>query len=158
MQVDEPIKLYNEPRNMFVASFIGSPPMNFLRGSVVADSAQLYFAEDGGPTPARIKLSSTLERIARPYLGKSIVFGIRPEDVHDLLTVSEYDADQTLDVTVDVAEPMGNETFLYLSTGQQTFTGRVRSDARFAANQAIKVWLDLAKVQLFDPVTENALR
>ena len=159
MQVDEPLKLYNEPDNVFVAGFIGSPPMNFLNGTLEQDQGDVYFRESNTVrTPLRLKLTVELANAGAPRLGKNVVFGIRPEDVHDAVTLSEYDPCQSAEVQIDVAEPMGNETFLYLTTGSQSFTGRVRSDHRFAANQPIKVAFDLGRAHLFDPDTEAALR
>ena len=159
MQVDEPLKLYNQPENMFVAGFIGNPPMNFLQGTLVQEGPSVFFVADSEePNPLRLKLGSELARRGTSHIDKQVVFGIRPEDIHDLLTVASFDREHTAEVLVDVSEPMGNETFLYLSSGSRTFVGRVRSNERFETNQPIKVWFDMENAHLFDPDSENALK
>ena len=158
MQVDEPLRLYNQPNNMFVAGFIGSPPMNFLRGALEEDGSDIFFNERNTTgSPIRLKLDGDVANNGRSHIGRDVVFGIRPEDVHDSHTRPGADQTQMAQVTVDVAEPMGNETFLYLNTGEQSFIGRVRGDSRFESNQQIQVWFDLSKGHLFDPETEEAL-
>ena len=159
MQVAEPLDLYNNPANMFVAGFIGSPPMNFINGSIEKSGADFYFAEKNESENAlRLKFTDQLTRKAEAFAGKDIILGIRPEDVHDILTVTDSEADHTALVKVEVAEPMGNETFLYLDTGATSFIGRVRSNEKFDANQDLKVWFDLQRAHLFDPESEEAIQ
>ncbi|EDY80700.1 TOBE domain family [Verrucomicrobiia bacterium DG1235] len=155
MQVDEPLTIYNNPANMFVASFIGSPPMNLVNGAIQSQDNTLYFQADN--SPLRVKLSNQLVDVSTNHIDKPIVLGIRSEDIHDVRALSDYETEHTAELTIDVAEPMGNETFIYLSTGQQSLIGRVRSDARPATGEQIKVWLDLNKAHLFDPATEKNL-
>lgn len=158
MQVAEPLVLYNQPNNMFVAGFIGSPPMNFIHGTLEQNGIDTFFIENGShETPLNLKLDTELAAKASNYIDKPIVFGIRPENVQDLQTVDDYDENQTAEITVDVVEPMGNETFLYLNTGSQTFIGRVRGDSQVKAGQTLKIWFDLSQSHLFDPQTENVL-
>ncbi len=155
MQVDEPLTLYNNPANMFVASFIGSPPMNLISGSIQKHDTALYFHADD--SPIAIKLSNRLAEAAETYVDQAIVFGIRPEDILETKTLSDFEPEHTGKVTIDVAEPMGNETILYLSSGSQSLIGRIRSDVRPVINQSIEVWFDQAKAHLFDPKTEANL-
>lgn len=158
MQVAEPLTIYNNPTNMFVAGFIGSPPMNFLRGKVEEKGGSLFFVENNPKgTPVRLKLTENLARKAHPYLGKDIVFGIRPENISDILTVSQPDPDSCGIAKVEVSEPMGSETYLYLDTGNHSFIARVRSTDRFDINDNITVSFDLERAHLFDPTTENTL-
>ena len=159
MQVAEPLDLYNNPANIFVAGFIGSPPMNFIYGSIEKSGADFYFAEKNeSENTLRLKFTDQLTRKAEAFTGKDIILGIRPEDVHDILTVTDSEADHTALVKVEVAEPMGNETFLYLDTGATSFIGRVRSNEKFDANQDLKVWFDLQRAHLFDPESEDAIQ
>ena len=159
MQVAEPLDLYNHPENMFVAGFIGSPPMNFVHGTLEQNGNATYFVENNQTSsPLKLKLNDDLARRGASHVGKEIVFGIRPENVQDLLTVSEVDTEQTASVKVEVAEPMGNETFLYLDTGSTSFIGRVRSNEKFDANQDVKVWFNMQHAHLFDPTSELVLK
>ncbi len=158
MQVAEPLELYRRPANMFVAGFIGSPPMNFLRGVLRSAGSHLQFIEDNSAsTPLTIALDDRLSRLGAPYVGRAVVFGIRPEDVVDTLTTGTEDASRTANVQVDVAEPMGHETFLYLHTGGHAFVARVRSQDRFTSGESIRMGFRVAHAHLFDPATEVAL-
>ena len=159
MQVDEPLKLYNHPECMFVAGFIGSPPMNFFRGTIKRSGDTLQFVETNEKAaPVVITLDARLSAKAASYVGKPIVFGIRPEDVQDTLTVANPEAGRTIEVKVEVSEPMGSETYLYLTTGASSFIARVNPTDRFETDQKIKVTLRLENAHLFDGTTEQVLR
>jgi multiple sugar transport system ATP-binding protein len=157
MQVAEPLSLYSHPANMFVAGFIGSPPMNFLRGRVERGGDTLIFVEDNpAGTPVRLALGDRLSRCAGPHVDRPIVFGIRPEDVFDADAAAG--PDQTMaPVRLEVSEPMGFETYLYLNTGAHTFVARVRSQGRSDAAANVRVGFNLANAHLFDPASEAAI-
>jgi multiple sugar transport system ATP-binding protein len=159
MQVAEPLELYNHPANLFVAGFIGSPAMNFFRGSIqkTGDAFQFVEANDKG-APIVVTLGGKLAARAEAYAGKPVIFGIRPEDVQDTLTVAQADAGRTIDVKVEVSEPMGSETFLYLTTGTTSFIARVNPSARFESGQTIRVTLKIENAHLFDPQTEAVVK
>ncbi|MFA5057650.1 MAG: sn-glycerol-3-phosphate ABC transporter ATP-binding protein UgpC [Opitutaceae bacterium] len=159
MQVAEPLTLYNHPENLFVAGFIGSPPMNFFPGMVERDGHQLVFTEaDNDQTPLRIRLTDALARKAERHVGRPLVFGIRPEDVDDAFTVAETDPGRTAEVKIEVVEPMGAETYLYLDTGKTSFIARVRASDRFDTSHRLQVLFDVEKAHLFDPATEQVLK
>jgi multiple sugar transport system ATP-binding protein len=159
MQVAAPLELYNRPDNLFVAGFIGSPPMNFFRGIVRREGDHVCFVEDNavGP-PLKVTLDATLAAKASAHGEKAIVFGIRPEAIHDALTVAAPEPGRTADVKVEVSEPMGSETLLYLDTGATSFIARVNPTDRFEAGQRVQVTLDLTHAHLFDAATELVLR
>ncbi len=160
MQVAEPLELYNHPANLFVAGFIGSPPMNFFKGTIVRDgSGHLFFVENNPTgTAIKIELEGRLSAAAVPYVDKAVVFGIRPEDIHDLLTFGEAPAGRVFEVTVEVSEPMGSETYLYLNSGEHSFIARVRPSDRFETNQKVKVVFSLQHAHLFDATTEKVIK
>jgi multiple sugar transport system ATP-binding protein len=158
MQVAEPLTLYNHPANLFVAGFIGSPPMNFFKGTIRRSGNSLSFVETNPTgTPISIVLTEALSSKASAFIDKPLIFGIRPENVQDSLTVTTPDPTRTIEVKVEVSEPMGAETYLYLDTGATSFIARVRPTDRFEVNQRVKVTLDLDQAHLFDPTTEQAL-
>ena len=158
MQVAEPLSLYEHPANLFVAGFIGSPPMNFFKGTIKPAGGRLAFVESNNPgTPLTLPLGEGLAGKAAAYVDKPIIFGIRPENLHDELTVASADPARTAEVTVEVSEPMGAETYLYLQTGATSFIARVRPTDRFHVNQRIKVVFDLDHAHFFDPVTEAVI-
>ena len=158
LQVAEPLALYHHPENLFVASFIGSPPMNLFPGTVEADNGQLVFVEAGPGAALRLALGDKLSRKASAYVDRPLVFGIRPENVTDILTASETDPRRTAEVQIEVVEPMGAETYLYLNTGANSFIARVPATDRFDPNRRLMVSFELEKAQLFDAATEQALK
>jgi multiple sugar transport system ATP-binding protein len=160
MQVAEPLDLYNHPANLFVAGFIGSPPMNFFRGSVrplTGGTWEFVEKNDKGPG-LRFSLDERLSKQAAASGQRDLVFGIRPEDVHDTATLASPDPSRTVEVTVEVSEPMGSETYLYLETGATSFIARVRPTDRFSPSQRIRVTFSLEHAHLFDAATEAVLR
>jgi len=158
MQVAEPLELYNHPANLFVAGFMGSPPMNVFKGKITNSRDGLVFVEDNLRTaPFQIHLGDQLAEKALAYVDRAIVFGVRPEDAQDTATIANPDSRHTIEVTVDIAEPMGPETYLHLHTGAHAFTARVRATNRFAINQKVKITFVMDRGRLFDPDTEKAL-
>lgn len=159
MQVDEPLQLYNHPENLFVAGFIGSPPMNFLYGVLVEERGSLWFVEKNNKgTAIRLQLSERLAAAAGSHTGKEIVFGIRPEDIADALTLARPADARCATARVDVSEPMGSETFLYLDSGAHSFIAKVHSGDRYAFNQNVRLSFDVEKAHLFDPESESVLK
>ena len=159
MQVDRPLEIYNKPGNKFVASFIGSPPMNFFKGTVKRVGNHLSFIEDNTKgAPITVQLGESLAAKAASHVDKPIILGIRPEDVQDSLTLSAPNPAHTVEVTVEVSEPMGAETYLYLDSGAHSFIARVRPTDRFEVNQKVKVTLRMDTAHLFDVVTEQVLK
>jgi multiple sugar transport system ATP-binding protein len=153
MQVAEPMELYNNPANLFVAGFIGSPPMNFLHGTVQRVGNQLVFVEKNSTsTPIQIPLTEKLSGKAAAHVDQPVVFGLRPESVHDAVNGAAM-----ANLRVEVAEPMGAETFLYLTSGAHSVIARVQPNHRFELGQNLAVSFDLDHAHLFDPTTEQVL-
>jgi len=156
MQVATPLDLYNAPANLFVAGFIGSPPMNFFRGLLRPAGSKLAFAERSDHVnPVAFDLPPPLARAAVAHGGKDVVFGIRPEDIH--VVPPETHAPDAFDATVEVAEPMGAETFLYLTTGATPFIARVAPTQSADPGQRLRLRFDLTKAHLFDAPSEQRL-
>ncbi len=152
-QLDTPQHLYDHPANTFVAGFIGSPAMNFFDATVTGSREEI-FLDTGSfrlPTPSerRGKLAD--------YLGKTVVLGVRPEDIHDRAFAPAAISGAPITASVDVLEPMGSEIYLYLLSGKQNFIARVdpRSQARPGAS--LDVLMNLDRVHLFDKQTELAI-
>ena len=158
MQVAEPLEIYNHPTNMFVAGFMGSPPMNFFQGRITRSPRGLVFVEDSPKAaPFQILLGGPLAAKAAAYADRAVVFGVRPEDAHDTDTLANPDAGHTIEAVVEISEPMGPETFLHLHTGAHAFTARVKASNRFAISQKVEITFEMDRVRLFDPDTEKAL-
>ena len=152
-QVDTPLQLYDNPKNMFVAGFIGTPPMNFIRGKIERSDGKYAFNEGSFSIELDEKLSPALQ--GRD--GKEIVFGIRPEDIHDSSQSDDLVSGTSVTSRVEVIEPIGAESFWYLTTGQNTYIAKVSSYAKAEVNKEKELVMDVSKVKLFDPETEEAL-
>jgi len=158
MQVAEPLEIYNNPANMFVAGFIGSPPMNFFHGKLSQQDGDTWFSENGeGDSRIRIKLTESLAHRGQAYMNKPVVFGIRPEDIEDSLHLSNPSPTSTVKCTLEVSEPMGSETYLYLSSASHSFVARVGSTDRFNIHDPVELTFKASKGHLFDPESEAAL-
>jgi multiple sugar transport system ATP-binding protein len=151
-QVDTPINLYDFPSNKFVASFIGTPPMNFFYGEV-RESAEGYIFH--GET-VEVLLRNEWKEIAEKYVGKKIIFGARPEDIGSEIAEANPNS-PTLKAKVEVIEPMGSETFLYLDTGTQSFISRIDAHRKAEVGQEIELKIFMEKAHLFDAETEKLL-
>ncbi len=154
MQVAPPLELYNQPANLFVAGFIGSPAMNLFRGTVRQDASGCVFVEDNTKSPPlTLPLGPVLGARATPLRGGSVVFGIRPENVH----LAPGDASGGHAMKVEIAEPMGAETFLHVDTGANSFIARVAPTSAHRPGETVHLRFDLTKAHLFDASTEQAL-
>jgi multiple sugar transport system ATP-binding protein len=152
-QLDDPIDVYDHPKNKFVASFIGSPPMNIMQGRIIKKEGRLYFDEG----KIQVKLVEDMYKKMASYVGSEVLFGIRSEDVYDKLFVSEAPPENIVRVNCEVFEPMGSEVYLYLNTGRHTFIARVGAHDRPKVNQEMDVVFDMSKVHFFDKNTEETI-
>ncbi len=152
-QNDAPLKLYNEPVNLFVAGFLGSPPMNFLHGSLKEDRESLVFREMEGGT-VEVRLPAAERRGARGLVGKPMLLGIRPEDIEVAQFTKGQETAESFPAVVDLVEPMGAETNLYLQTGAHTVVCRSQRplDHREAGHR-MQFEMNLKKAHLFDPLS-----
>jgi multiple sugar transport system ATP-binding protein len=159
-QVDDPLTLYDNPRNMFVAGFMGSPPMNFFRGIIQQRQDGVWFVESGSRETAgfAVHVDRNMTDKLALTVGSPVVFGSRPEDIAILPTgAPDPSADPSADpsegaaaVTVEVVEPMGAETHLYLSTGANNFVARVHTRERMKPGEKLNVAFDMRKCHFFD--------
>jgi multiple sugar transport system ATP-binding protein len=156
-QCDAPLNIYHHPANMFVAGFIGTPSMNFLEMQVEAAQS------DGRPVLAaegfRVHLPAKRRGVLEKHDGKTVVFGIRPEDIHDseLVPPSAADRDNVVRMTVDVIEPMGSTSVLYVRVGPHIFVAQVDANTKAREGDSIDVVIDTAASHAFDRETETAI-
>lgn len=153
-QIDTPRNLYNVPHNMFVAGFIGSPSMNFFDSTLVSEEGKLYI--DTGAF--RLAVPDERKEMYKGYIGKELVFGIRPEHVHAPEYAPPNITPAPFSGAVEVVELLGAELNLFLSAGKHSFVATVdtRLDAR-TGNQ-IDLVADMNNMHLFDKDTEVAIR
>ena len=153
-QVETPQTLYDRPGNIFVAGFIGSPSMNFFEMQLIRSADELYAQ---GKT-LRLRLPLARHAALNAYSGKSIVVGVRPEDIYDADFVAPGIKAATFESKVDVTELMGNEVFLYLLSGAQSFIARVDPRSRARVGNSVALTVDLDQLHFFDKDTERAIR
>ena len=152
-QAADPLTIYDNPANRLIASFIGSPPMNFLTGKIVRAGQSLFF------TDGMLRLRVVDEMTARllSYENKPILFGIRPEDLYDKLFITEAPADCIVTSTVELVEPLGAEVYLHLRVGKHQIIARVGPHDQPEVNQDIEVVFDMGKAHFFDLDSEAAI-
>lgn len=153
-QVDTPQNLYDSPCNLFVAGFMGSPQMNFIKGTLEKDGNTYFFAVN--EDKLQIAANKVNDKMAE-YVGKPVTMGIRPEDLHDEPAFLEANPKSVVDATVDVSELMGSEVYLYLDYKGERLTARVAPDTKSRSGDSVKMGVDTNKMHLFDPETEEAI-
>lgn len=155
-QCDTPQQVYSYPVNLFVAGFIGSPAMNFLNGELVQDNNAIYFRAPN----ISIRLPEGRYQSLRSagVVGKQVVLGIRPEDIHDEEVLMSTYPESAVQGRVEVVEHMGAELYLHVAVGNQTMIARVNSRFDFRPGTDVKLALDLNKMHIFNAETEEAVR
>jgi multiple sugar transport system ATP-binding protein len=154
-QVDTPTALYDRPKNMFVAGFMGSPQMNFINVMIEKrdDELHLIFGENDVKLPE----GKTKKLEGTDYIGKEVVMGIRPEHIHDESVFLESMPDSIINAKVEVVEMLGSETLLHMFIGDISCTARVNPRTKTRAGDVIKVALDTNKIHMFDKDTERII-
>jgi multiple sugar transport system ATP-binding protein len=150
-QVGEPLELYGQPANKFVAGFIGSPAMNFAdvgineaNGAVVAETQGF-----------RVAVPASKAGALRAYKGQQVALGVRPEDVH--VASGADPAHYSFDATVEVVEPLGSEILLDVKAGRGTIVARVEPNVRVKVHETVKLAVNADRLHYFDAKTEQAI-
>ncbi|MFC4322128.1 ABC transporter ATP-binding protein [Litchfieldia salsa] len=151
-QVGAPKEVYDNPENVFVAGFIGSPAMNFFTGTLKDNNFVT-----GNVTVAVPEGKMKVLR-DRGYSNKEVVLGIRPEDIHDEPVFIDASKNTTVTAKIEVAELMGAETMLYSQVAGQEFVARVDSRTDIKPGQELALAFDMNKVHFFDAETEERIR
>ncbi|HUL44663.1 MAG TPA: sn-glycerol-3-phosphate ABC transporter ATP-binding protein UgpC [Bacteroidota bacterium] len=152
-QVDVPLTIYNKPANQFVASFIGSPTMNFFKGMI---SRQTPASFDGSDAALHLPLGTAESTRLSNLAGSNVVLGIRPEHI---FARSQNSSCVPFQAQIEVTEPVGNEIFVYFSIERSTqhYVSRISSDIQPERGKAFEMYLDISKVHFFDAVSGKAL-
>jgi multiple sugar transport system ATP-binding protein len=152
-QIGTPHEIYNSPANVFVAGFIGSPPMNFINARVVRGEGGLWIQASG----FKVKVPKEFEDKLANYIDKEIIFGIRPEDIYDKLFALAPTPENTITGVVDVVEPLGSETILHVKVGDDLIMASVNPRTQAKEEQKIDLVLDMTRMHAFDKETEKAI-
>jgi multiple sugar transport system ATP-binding protein len=152
-QVDTPMNLYNNPKNMFVAGFIGSPAMNFLKVNLVEEKGQLWATAK----ELRLPVQGARNKELASYVGKELFMGIRPEAIHDDKEYLQAHPTWTVEVNVEVVEPMGAEHYLYFNLTGANVVARVGVESDAKVLQQHTVAFDMNLVHFFDAQTQEVI-
>ncbi len=153
-QVDTPENLYDKPGNKFVAGFIGAPQMNMVNAQVKEENGvTLEFCGQ------KVKLDERRASILKEkgYIGKKIILGIRPEDLHDASDIDRANKEACIHAEIRVYEMLGAETFLYFDMDNVTWTARVNPSVKVKPGESIDLYMNTEKLHAFDLETENAI-
>jgi multiple sugar transport system ATP-binding protein len=157
-QVGTPSEVYNTPANLFVADFMGSPSMNLLEGKVSrSNGAASVIIERAGMAPIAfpVPTSANVKKLSE---GAKVIFGIRPEAVSDLESVSAKSKSVTTFTSeVEIVEPAGSDTFVVTSIAGKEVTARMRADSDIRVGESHVFALNLDKAVLFDPATTHRI-
>ncbi|MBC8415817.1 MAG: sn-glycerol-3-phosphate ABC transporter ATP-binding protein UgpC [Candidatus Cloacimonetes bacterium] len=141
-QVDTPLNLYDHPKNLFVAGFIGSPSMNFIDGKIEEENG-LHFITTGIKIPVPPQHVNKIKK----YLGKKVILGIRPENLY-------LKKEGDIETTIEVIEPMGNEIILYCAIEEIKFIVRIDVREHFKPGDIARMAVKKDYFHFFDPETE----
>lgn len=153
-QIDSPFNLYHNPANVFVAGFIGSPSMNFFDARVLAGEGDALDIDTG---VFKIKIPPAKAEPFRSHVGKEVIFGVRPEDIHDMHFLPPGITPAQIEASVEVVEQMGHEMILYLEEGGKNFIARTDPRTQAAVGHRLAITMNLDNMHIFDRQTEQSL-
>jgi multiple sugar transport system ATP-binding protein len=147
-QIDTPLSVYNNPANKFVAGFIGTPPMNFFKGTLESSNGSVTFVGDCGSVDLPEEKASRLAGKA----GGPVVLGLRPEDAA-VGPASGETARDRISAEITVIEPLGDDMLVYLSAGEEDFVLKLEPSTDLEVGAPVSVSIDTSKVHVFDDET-----
>ena len=150
-QIGSPLELYNKPANKFVAGFIGSPPMNFFNVKLSQEGDDIMATEEN----FSVKIDASFNELLKDYIGKEVIFGIRPENLE---YVPKAVKNKTIDTEVLVVEPLGAETHVIVATGNHQAVAKIDPSIIPEVGEKMSLVPDFSKVAFFDAETEIAIR
>jgi len=150
-QAASPEELYNQPNNIFVAGFIGSPTMNFINGTIAEQNGSVYFQSDA--LKVEVPQGKAVILKEKGCLGKEVIMGVRPEDIHEEPIFLEGSPNTVFTGSVDVTENLGHEMLLYLNS-TSPLIARVDGRSNTREGDNVKLAIDMNKIHIFDKETE----
>ncbi|MCK4312022.1 MAG: sn-glycerol-3-phosphate ABC transporter ATP-binding protein UgpC [Candidatus Cloacimonetes bacterium] len=150
-QIDSPLEIYNNPVNLFVAGFIGSPSINQLKGKIVEEKGKTHF--DAGNFKVEVPEPAKLIK----YINSDVIMGIRPEDIYDAEFDQMAEFPQQVEALCEVVEPMGNEFIVFLKIENIKITARFDPKVFPKIDEKLKMTFDMKKAHFFDIETEEKI-
>jgi len=158
-QVGTPLNVYENPVNTFVAGFIGSPTMNFFTGRLISKNRQLYVSFSG----INLALPKTMTMAYQKFAGQEMIFGIRPENIHDYIQTNNgndlsYQHFEKVQAKVEVYEHLGNGVSLVLSRNDVEFKAMVGSHTKAKTHQNIDIYFNMNRFHFFDAKIHKVIK
>lgn len=155
-QIDTPQDIYDSPNNMFVAGFIGAPQMNFIDVKLVEKDGEIYAQNDA--LSIKLNAGDCGALTSNGYIGKEVILGIRPEDIHIEDIFVDNSLDSTFEANVELGELMGAEIYAYLKAGNHSITARFDGRYKLNIGDKLKLAMDKHRIHIFDKETQVAIR
>ncbi|MBU2584938.1 MAG: ABC transporter ATP-binding protein, partial [Bacteroidetes bacterium] len=153
-QIDTPLNLYYQPVNKFVAGFIGSPSMNFIKGKILSDRGLKFKSVKGG---VQINLENIKSKNFSNHLNKEIILGIRPENFEIQRDENRSEDSISIQADIEVVEPMGSEEFLYFQIDSEQVVAKIDSSLNVKAGEKIELTFNLSRCHFFDAENEKSI-
>lgn len=147
-QIDSPTNLYSNPKNLFVAGFIGTPPMNFIDGKISINSNGFLFADNS----QKIKVNFSSEHPIKDYITKEVVLGIRPENIYKQIDDNKKNY-AMLDCEIQFIEKLGHEMYAFIQLQDKQIISRLKPDAEIKKGSRLNLYFDISKMYFFDKST-----
>lgn len=154
-QFDTPMNLFNNPQNKFVASFIGSPSMNFLPGEII-DASGVVFKSEG----VKFAVPDDMAQSLKGHAGQGVYFGFRPEYIYDKAIEKTKRLSQSMHIIVDSVEPIGSESYVYFhfkGNPGYPFCFRSNSQLHYEIGAELEIGVDIDRLRFFDATTEKRI-
>jgi len=153
-QVDTPQRLYDMPNNVFVAGFMGSPAMNFFDAALISEDGTMY----ADCKDFRVAIPDAHNSAFKPFLGKEVVMGLRPEHIHDPEYPPPGITPALVEAKVEITELMGNEVNVFFASPHSEFMGRFDPRTKVSVGMTKAAAFDMSRIHVFDKQTEKAIR
>lgn len=153
-QVDTPVKLYNNPKNLFVAGFIGSPTMNFIEGKVISNNNELVFSN----VSDEFRFNLPFDHFLKDHVDKALVIGIRSENIYDQRDKDLLKSDfAVFDCKIQFIEELGHEKFVFVKLNGKEIVSRLKPNADIEIDKSTQLFFDINKMHFFDKETGNRI-
>ena len=152
MQIGSPMAVYKKPNNLFVAGFIGSPAMNFLKVNLIDQEGALVVTGEN----LVLKVPDHLHKRFLTAKGRNLIFGIRPEHIYDQALKGAFPGGETLKAIIEVVEPIGSEVIVLAQCGSTEVTARVGPETQVEPQMTVELIFDMNQMHLFDEDTQQA--
>ncbi|MEJ2100792.1 MAG: sn-glycerol-3-phosphate ABC transporter ATP-binding protein UgpC [Desulfobacterales bacterium] len=152
MQIGTANEVYHHPENLFVADFIGNPSMNFLNVDLAQENGSLHVVEEN----FKLSIPAALNERFQQAAGRSVVLGIRPEHIYDKKLTTPFPGSETLEVKIEIVEPVGSEVILHTTCGSAKLVARVDNKTQAKYGASMELMLDMNHIHIFDKKSEKA--